>query len=40
MRYIAILLIIAGCLLIGDNGTSLLVSLGLIGSGGLVAVLT
>lgn len=40
MRYIAILLIIAGCLLIGDTGTSLLVSLGLIGSGGLVAVLT
>ena len=40
MRYIAILMIIAGCLLIGDTGTSLLVSLGLIGSGGLVAVLT
>lgn len=40
MRYIAILLIIAGCLLIGDTGTSLLVSLVLIGSGGLVAVLT
>jgi len=40
MRYIAILLIIAGCLLIGDTGTSFLVSLGLIGSGGLVAVLT
>ena len=40
MRYIAILLIIAGCLLIGDTGTSLHVSLGLIGSGGLVAVLT
>ena len=40
MKYIGILLILAGCLLIGETGTSLLVALGLIGTGGLVAVLS
>jgi len=40
MKYLAILLILAGCLLIGDNGTSLMVSLGLIGGGGLLAVVS
>lgn len=40
MKYLAILLILAGCLLIGDNGTSLMVSLGLIGGGGILAVMS
>lgn len=40
MKYVGILLILAGCLLIGDTGTSLLVALGLIGSGGIVAVMS
>lgn len=40
MKRLAILLILAGCLLIGDTSTSLAVALGLIGSGGLVAVMS
>ena len=40
MKYIGILLILAGCLLIGSTGTSLLVSLGLIGAGGLLEVVS
>ena len=40
MKYLAILLILAGCLLIGETGTSLMVALGLIGTGGIVAVMS
>lgn len=40
VKYIGILLILAGCLLIGETGTSLMVSLGLIGGGGLLAVMS
>ena len=40
MKFISFALILAGCLLIGETGRSLLVSLCLIGTGGLMTVLS